>query len=133
MLRLELGDEPLDDALVEIVAAKVCVAVGRLNFDYALADFEDGNIECAAAKVVDSDGLVLLFVEAIGQSRRGGLVDDAFHIKSGNSARILGGLALRVVEVGRHSNHSLSNRLTQIGFSALLELLQDHCGDFGRS
>src|SRR5580704_2851687 len=98
MLGLEFGDEPLDDALIEIVTAKVSVAIGRLDLNDALADFEDGNIESAAAKVVDGDRLVLLFVEAVGQRGRSGLVDDSFHIKPGDLARVLCCLALRVVK-----------------------------------
>ncbi len=115
VLLLELGDEPVDDALVEVVAAQVGVAVGRLDLDDALADFEDGNIECAAAEVVDGDGLVLLFVEAVGQRGRRGLVDDALDVEAGDLARVLGGLALRVVEVGRDGDDGLGDRLAKVG------------------
>ena len=97
----ELVDDPLDDALIEVVAAQVRVAVGRLHFDHALADFEDRDVERAAAEVVDGDGLVLLLVEAVGQRRGGRLVDDAHHFEAGDLPGFLGGLALRVVEVGR--------------------------------
>ena len=129
---LELGNEPLHNALVEVVAAQVRVAVGRFDLDNAFAHFENGNIERAAAEVIDRDGLILLLVEAIGQRGRRGLIDDALHVEAGNLARVFGGLALRVVKVGRHGDHSLSNRLAQISFSALLELLQNHGRDFGR-
>ena len=126
------ADEPFDDALIEVVAAQVGVAIGRFDFDHAFADFEDGDIECAAAKVVDGDGLVLLFVEAVGQRGRSGLVDDALDVEAGDFARVLGGLALRVVEVGRNGDHGLSDGLAEVGFGGLLELLQDHGGDLGR-
>ena len=102
------------------------IAVGRLDFDDALANFKNRNIKGAAAKVVDGDGLILLFVEPVGQCGRSGLVDDALHVEAGNLARILGGLALRVVEVGGHGNHSFSDRAAQVGFGALLQLLQNH-------
>ena len=97
----ELVDDPFDDALIEVVAAEVRVAVGRLHFDDALADFEDRDVERAAAEVVDRDGLVLLLVEAVGQRRRGRLVDDAHHFEAGDLPGFLGGLALRVVEIRR--------------------------------
>ncbi len=129
---LELGNEPVDDALVEIVAAQVRVAVGRFDLDDAFAHFEDGNVERAAAEVVHGDGLVLLLVEPVGQSSRRGLVDDALYFETGDFACVLGRLALRVVEVGRHGDHGLGDRLAQIGLGALLELLKDHCRDFGR-
>ena len=84
---LELGDQPLDDRVVEVVAAEVRVAVGRLHLDDALADFEDRDVEGAAAEVVDGDGLVLLLVEAVGERRRGRLVDDAQHVEPGDLCR----------------------------------------------
>jgi hypothetical protein len=99
LLCFELGDEPLDDALVEIVAAQVRVAIGGLDFDNAFADFQNGNIKGAAAEVIHGDGLVLLFVEAIGKRGRGGLVDDALDVEAGDFACILGGLALGIVEL----------------------------------
>ena len=98
---LELRDDPVDDALVEVVAAEVRVAVGRLHLDDALADLEDRDVERAAAEVVDGDRLVLLLVEAVGQRRRRRLVDDAHHLEAGDLAGVLGRLALRVVEVRR--------------------------------
>ena len=100
-LLLELRDDPVDDALVEVVAAEVRVAVGRLDLDDAFADFEDRDVEGAAAEVVDGDRLVLLLVEPVGQRRRRRLVDDAHHFEAGDLPGVLGGLALRVVEVGR--------------------------------
>ena len=37
LVLLELGQQPVDDALVEVVAAQVRVAVGRLDLEHALA------------------------------------------------------------------------------------------------
>ena len=131
-LFLNSADDPVDDALVEVVAAEVRVAVGRLDLDDALADFEDRDVERAAAEVVDGDRLVLLLVEAVGQRRRGRLVDDAHDLEAGDLAGVLGRLALRVVEVGRHRDDGLGDRLAEIFLRRLLQLLQDHRGDFRR-
>ena len=87
LLLLELRRHPLDDALVEVVAAQVGVAVGRFHLEHALADFEDRDVEGAAAEVEDRDLLVLLLVQAVGQRRRGGLVDDAPDLEAGDLAR----------------------------------------------
>ncbi len=129
---LELGDDPLDDALIEVVAAEVGVAVGRLDLDDAFADFQDRDVERAAAEVVDGDRLVLLLVETVGQRRRGRLVDDAHDLEAGDLAGFLGGLALRVVEVGGHGDDGLASPRPEILLRGLLQLLQDHRGDFRR-
>ena len=129
---LELRREPLDDPIVEVVAAEVRVAVGGLHFDHALADFEDRDVERAAAEVVDGDRLVLLLVEAVGQRRRGRLVDDAQDVEAGDLAGVLGGLALRVVEVRRHGDDRVGDLLAEVVLGRLLQLLQNHRRDFRR-
>ena len=128
----ELGDDPVDDPLIEVVAAEMRVAVGRLDLDDALADFEDRDVERAAAEVVDGNRLVLLLVEPVGQ--RGGrrLVDDAHHLEAGNLSGFLRRLALRVVEVRRHGDDRLGDRLPEVFLRGLLQLLQDHRGDLRR-
>ena len=100
-LVLELLHQPVDNALVDVVAAQVGVAVGGLHFDHAVADFQNGNVERAAAEIVHRDGFVLLLVEPVGQRRRRGLINDAHHFQARDLARVLGGLALRIVEIGR--------------------------------
>ena len=76
------------------------VAVGGLDFKHAVADFEDGNVERAAAQIVDGDFLVALFLEAVRERGRGRLVDDAQHFEAGNAAGVLRGVALAVVKIG---------------------------------
>ena len=101
LVLLELGQQPVDDPLVEVVAAEVRVAVGRLDLEDALAELQDGDVERAAAQVVDGDLLVALLVQAVGQGGRGRLVDDPLDLEARDPAGVLGRLALRVVEVGR--------------------------------
>ena len=85
----ELVGEPVDDALVEVVAAQVRVAVGGLDLEDALAQLQDRDVERAAAQVIDGDALVLLLVEAVGQRGRRRLVDDAQHFEASDLARRL--------------------------------------------
>ena len=59
LLALELVADPVDDPLVEVVAAEVGVAVGRDDLEDALAQAQDRDVEGAAAEVVDGDRLVL--------------------------------------------------------------------------
>ena len=73
--------------VVPVVAAQVRVAVGGLHFKHAVADFQHGNIERAAAQVVHGDLLVLLLVETVGERGGGRLVDDAQDFQAGDACR----------------------------------------------
>ena len=70
-----------------------------------------------------------LLVEAVGQGRRRGLVDDTEYLKARDAARVLGGLPLGVREIGGHGDDRLGHLLAQVGLRVLLQLLQDHGGD----
>ena len=126
---LEFVNEPIDDALVEVVTAQVRVAVGSFDFDYAFADFENRNIEGSAAEVVHGDGFVFTFVETVGERGCRGLVDDALHFEAGNLSGVFGGLTLRVVEVRRNGDDGFGDFFAEIVFGGLLQLLQNQCRD----
>ena len=49
LVLLELRGHPVDDRLVEVVAAEVVVAVRRLHLEDAVAELEHGDVERAAA------------------------------------------------------------------------------------
>ena len=133
LVALELRREPVDDRLVEVVAAEVVVTRGRLDLEHAVADLQHRHVERAAAEVEDEDRLVGLLVEAVGQ--RGGrrLVDDALDVQAGDPAGVLGRLALIVVEVGRDGDDRGVHGLAQVGLGVGLELLQDHRRDLRRA
>ena len=131
LLLLELVGQEVDEAHVEIFAAEEGVAVGRLHLEHAVADFEHGDIEGAAAEVIDRDGAGLLLVEAIGERRRRRLVDDAQHFEAGDLAGVLGGLTLGIVEVGRNRDHRLGDLFAEVGLCGFLHLGEDHRRHFG--
>ena len=82
---------------VEVVAAEAGVAVGGQNFDDAVADVQDGDIERAAAQVVDHDLLLGFLIDAVGQRGCGRLVDDTLDFQTRDLAGVLGRLTLGVV------------------------------------
>ncbi len=132
LVLLELLGDPVDQPLVDVVAAQVGVAVGRLHLDDVFADLQDRDVEGAAAEVIDGDQLVLLLVHAVGQGRGRRLVDDALDVEAGDLAGVLGGLALGVVEVGRDGDDRLGHFFAQVILGRLLQLLQDQRRDLGR-
>ena len=132
VLLLEFADHPVDDLLVEVIAAEVRIAVRRLDFERAFRELENRDIERAAAEVEDEDRLILVLVEAVGKCCCRRLVDDAQDIEACNLAGVLRRLALAVVEVSRNRDDSLRDRLTEVCFCIALELLQDHGRDFLR-
>jgi hypothetical protein len=127
-LRLEVLDQPVHDALVEVLAAEVGVARGGAHLEHPLGELEDRDIERAAAQIINGDvGPLLDPLQAIGESGGRGLVDDAQDFQAGDLARVLGRLALGVVEVGRNGDHRVADRLAQGLLHELLDLAQ-HLG-----
>ena len=121
----ELVGQEIDDPQVEVLAAEEGVAVGRLHLEHAVADLEDRDVESAAAQVIDGDLLAVVLVQAVGQGRRGRLVDDAQDFQAGDLAGVLGRLTLGVVEIGRNGDDRLGDFLTQVTLGVFLELHQD--------
>ena len=128
---LKFGRQFVDDALVKVVAAQECIAAGGTHLKHTVTDIQDRDVEGAAAEVVDGDHLILLLVQPVRQRRGRRLIDDAQHLKSGDLTRILGGIALCVVEVGRYRDHGLCHRLTQVRLCVCADLGQDHGRDLG--
>ena len=129
VLGLEGIRHPVDDALVEVVAAQMGVAVGGQNFGNAVAHLDDGDIEGAAAEVVDHDLLVVFLIDAVCQRSGSGLVDDTLDVQARDGAGVLGSLTLAVVEIGGNGDDGLGDGLAQISFGVSLQLLQDHGAD----
>ena len=57
-----------------------------------MVDAQDGDVERAAAEVVDEDGLVVLGVEAVADGGGGRLVDERQHLQAGGAGAELGGV-----------------------------------------
>ena len=129
---LELVGDPVDNSLVKIVAAEAVVTGSCKNFLNAVAHLDDGDIECAAAEVINHNLLVVLFINAVCKSRRCGLVDYSLDLKACYLTGILCSLTLGVGEVSGNGDNSLGDLLAEISLCIGLELLQDHCGNLLR-
>ena len=135
---LELADQVVHHTAVKVRAAEERIAVRGQHFKLLVAvnvrEFNDRNIERAAAKVIHGDLTVTLaaLVKAKGQSRSGRFVDDALHFKTSDTASILRCLTLAVVEVGRNRNHGFRHRLAEIILSGLLHLAEHFSGNLLR-
>jgi hypothetical protein len=126
----ERGDEDVE----EILAAEKVVARAGVHFDDAVEQLQDGHVEGAAAQVEHREArAVALFLQSIGQRRRRGLVDQAFHADAGQLARGARGLALRVGEIRRYADHRLGDLLAGGRFGVGDERAQDQCGQFLRT
>ena len=103
-----------DDLVVEVLTAEERVAVGALHFEYAVTNFENRDIEGAAAKVEHHDLLVVVVLQPVGECRCGGLVDDALNVEPRDGAGFFRCLALRVVEVRRNGHNSIGHRFADV-------------------
>ena len=132
LIFLELGHQPIDDPLVEVVTTQVGVAVGAFHLEHALGQLQHRDVVGAAAEVVDRHLLFLFLVQAVGECRCGRLVDDPHHIQPGDASGVFGRLALGVVEVGGDGNHGFLDLVAEIVLRRLLHFLEDHGRDLGR-
>ena len=114
MFFFELIGKVVDDAHVKVFAAQESVAVCGFNFEQAIVNFQDGYIECTAAKVIDSDGLCFFFVQAVCQRSCCWLVNDAKHFKASNFAGVFSCLTLCIVKIRRNGNNRLGHFLAKI-------------------
>ncbi len=130
LLLPELVGHPVDDDLVEVIAAQEGVAVGGFDLEHAVAHVQDGDVEGAAAQIIDCDPLINLFIQPVSQGGGCRLIDDPKHLEAGNATGILGGLALAVVEISRDGDHGLGDGLAQVLLGIVLDLLQHHSRDF---
>ena len=114
-----------DQQVVDVVAAEMRVAVGGDDFEDALVQLENRDVEGAAAEIVNRDRGGFLLVETVGQRSGRRFVDQTQDFESGDAAGVFRGLALRVVEVRGHGDDGLGHRRGEVALGIALELAQD--------
>ena len=120
-----LRAEPLPNGVVKIVAAQGRIAAGGQHFEHALGEAQDGDVKGAAAQVVNRKRAFGRFVQSVGDGRSSGLVEQAQDGQAGQTRRVLGGLALRIVKVRGHRDHDTGQRPTQRDFGAFTQCGQN--------
>ena len=124
----------VDETVIEILTTKVSVTSGGLDFEDTLLDGQEGNIESSSSEIEDEDITLTdgLLIETVGDSSSSRLVDDTEDVETGDGTSVLGGLTLRIVEVGRDSDDSVVDGATKVRLGGLLHFVQDHGGNFLR-
>ena len=126
MLAIEFLRHVIDDYVVQVFAAQPVIAIRREHLDSALANAHDRDVECAAAEVEHENGLVFIeFVEAVGDRRRGWLVDDLENVEPGELTSCDRRRAFRIVEISRHGDDNIGDLRLEIFFCVRFQLLQD--------
>uniref|UniRef100_A0A7N0UQF0 Uncharacterized protein n=1 Tax=Kalanchoe fedtschenkoi TaxID=63787 RepID=A0A7N0UQF0_KALFE len=130
VLSFELRHEVVHQPVVEILAAQMGVSGRGLHFENPLLDRQQRDVERASAEVEDEHVLLAFtrrfLVQPVRDRGSGRLVDDPHDVQPGDDSGVLRRLPLRVVEVGRDSDHRVFDRLAEVGFSDLPHLRQHH-------
>src|SRR5437763_506311 len=115
---------------INIVAAQPRVAVSGEHFENSVIQFDNRNVEGAAAEIVDGDlRAALQFVETVGESGRRRFVDDSFDGEPRQFSRALRRAALCVIKICGHGDHGARDRVTQRSFRIALQLLKNQRGN----
>ncbi len=101
-----LGQEEVD-----VISAEEGVPARRKNFEDIVFEFEQREVECAAAQIVDRDTLCFLFPVTVRERSGGWFVDDPCDVEPGDSPRGLGRASLELVEVRWNGDDGSSYRL----------------------
>ena len=100
-LLLEAVGQHFAQGSVDVVAAELANALAADFLEDAVMDAQHGDVQGAAAEVVDEDGLIVLGVETVGDGGGGWLVDEGEHLEAGGAGAKLGGVAGQALAVGR--------------------------------
>ena len=89
---------------IHVVAAESTIPPRRPDLKDAVVEKENGDVERAAAQVVNDEGAVLLLLETIRQRRRRRFVQQSKDLDTRKTCGILGRLPLGIVEIRGNGN-----------------------------
>jgi hypothetical protein len=73
LILCEFIGQIINNAKIKVFSSKMCIAIGRLDFEDPLADLQDRYVKGSAAQIEDSNLSVSLLVQAVGKGRGRGL------------------------------------------------------------
>ena len=111
---------------IPVAAAQANIAVGGQGLEHPVSDLHDGDIEGPPAQIVNDDrhdarpdslathqfagSVKEPLLKAVGDCRRGGLVQEAGNFETGQAGCLASGLTPRVVKIRRDRNDGLGDR-----------------------
>ena len=103
-------DEMIDDSVIEIFSSEMSVSSGSLDLEDTLLNREERDIESSSSEIENENVLLSdgLLVESVSDGGGGRLVDDSENVHSGDDTGVLGGLSLRIVEVGGDGDNCIA-------------------------
>ena len=108
------GDE-INNYVVPIFSSKPVIAIGREHLDLVIDNAHDRYVERAAAEVENEHRLVLVqLIEPVGERGCGRFIDDLEDVQTGKLAGRDRRGALGIIEVSRHGNDCVGDRLIEI-------------------
>ena len=122
----------LNQGTVVIISAQCRVAPGGKHFKHATREAQDGDVEGAAPQVVHGVHTFAGLIQAIRNGSRRGLVDQTQHVQTGQLRRVFGGLAVRIVKVGRYGDDGTVQVVVEGVFGAKTQSRQDFGAHFHR-
>ena len=122
----QVGQRPVDQDLIDVPAAEIGVAARAEYVELAaVPDPDHRDVERAPAEIIDDEGEVLVLFQAVGDGRRGRLVDEQARVQAGEARGLFRRAFLRFLEIGRDGDHRVVDRLPDEALGIALELLQD--------
>ena len=118
--------------IVVIITAQGRITARGNHFKHALGQAQHGDIESAAAQVVHGVNTLRRVVQAIGNRRSRGLIDQAQQVDAGELGRILGRLTLGIVKVSGHGDDGAIQLIIKSVFGAKAQRGENFSADFHR-
>jgi hypothetical protein len=131
--RSNLRDDPGVNRLVEVVTAERRVAIDSEHFEHPARQAQNRDVEGAAAEIVDGVDPFARVFEPVGDRGRGRLVEQPQDIEPREPRGILGRLALRIVEIGRHGDHRAHEFAAECLLGALSQDFENLRGNLHRA